>query len=61
MLRVIIEILNTLLGIAQSIWWEIKDDAAKNAKERLSDDPVGELNRLFNSHESPSNPRKTED
>ena len=61
LLTIIAEVMQTILGIASTVWRELKKKDAEDAKERLSDDPVGELNRLFNSHESANSPRKTQD
>ena len=61
LLTLLAEVVQTILGIAKTVWQEIKKREAQDAKERLSDDPVGELNRLFNSHESANSPRKTQD
>lgn len=61
LLTIIAEVMQTLLGIVLTVWRELKKKDAEDAKERLSDDPIGELNRLFNSHESANSPRKTQD
>jgi len=61
LLTIIAEVMQTLLGIVLTVWRELKKKDAEDAKERLSDDPIGELNRLFNSHESSDRSRTTED
>lgn len=61
LLTIIAEVMQTLLGIVLTVRRELKKKDAEDAKERLSDDPIVKLNRLFNIHESANSPRKTQD